>query len=198
MKVVLDESGFGMKVVLDESGFGMKVVLDENFWDEKRQVHPNLDETVPNRFADDTNMVHRENLAADRRTTLVHPGKWQHLRAMREKSRRTKAEEARTNIRRQTPAGNQDDEKKNKSGMKLKESQAKRTRQHCDMGVVHRSSWLLDLGRRVKRETLVSVSEKGAKVVACSPCSSPEAQPDEKDEGQRCQGHSHRLSFARL
>ena len=26
----------------------MKVVLDENFWDEKRQVHPNLDETVPN------------------------------------------------------------------------------------------------------------------------------------------------------
>ena len=37
-----------MKVVLDESGFGMKVVLDENFWDEKRQVHPNLDETVPN------------------------------------------------------------------------------------------------------------------------------------------------------
>ncbi len=27
----------------------MKVVLDENFWDEKRQVHPNLDETVPNR-----------------------------------------------------------------------------------------------------------------------------------------------------
>ena len=48
MKVVLDENGFGMKVVLDETGFGMKVVLDENFWDEKRQVHPNLDETVPN------------------------------------------------------------------------------------------------------------------------------------------------------
>ena len=48
MKVVLDESGFGMKVVLDESGFGMKVVLGENFWDKKRQVHPNLDETVPN------------------------------------------------------------------------------------------------------------------------------------------------------
>ena len=37
-----------MKVVLDESGFGMKVVLDEILWDEKRQVHPNLDETVPN------------------------------------------------------------------------------------------------------------------------------------------------------
>ena len=35
-------------MVLDESGFGMKVVLDENFWDEKRKVHPNLDETVPN------------------------------------------------------------------------------------------------------------------------------------------------------
>ena len=37
-----------MKVVLDESGFGMKVVLDENFWDEKRHFHPNLDESVPN------------------------------------------------------------------------------------------------------------------------------------------------------
>ena len=36
-------------MVLDESGSGMKVVLDENFWDEKRQVHPNLDETVPDR-----------------------------------------------------------------------------------------------------------------------------------------------------
>ena len=36
-------------MVLDESGFGMKVVLDEKFWDEKRQVHPNLDETAPNR-----------------------------------------------------------------------------------------------------------------------------------------------------
>ena len=45
MKVVLDERGFGRK------RFGMKEVLDENFWDEKRQVHPNLDETVPNRFA---------------------------------------------------------------------------------------------------------------------------------------------------
>ena len=31
-----------MKVVL------MKVVLDENFSDEKRQLHPNLDESVPN------------------------------------------------------------------------------------------------------------------------------------------------------
>ena len=48
MKVVLDESGFGVKVVLDESGFGVKVVLDENFWDEKRHFHPNLDESVPN------------------------------------------------------------------------------------------------------------------------------------------------------
>ena len=37
-----------MKVVLDDSGFGMKVVLDENFWDEKTHFHPNLDETVPN------------------------------------------------------------------------------------------------------------------------------------------------------
>ena len=35
-------------MVLDESGFGMKVVLDEKFWDEKRQFHPNLDESVPN------------------------------------------------------------------------------------------------------------------------------------------------------
>ena len=35
-------------MVLDESGFGMKVVLDEIFWDEKRQFHPNLDESVPN------------------------------------------------------------------------------------------------------------------------------------------------------
>ena len=26
------------------------MVLDENFWDEKRQVHPNLDETAPNRW----------------------------------------------------------------------------------------------------------------------------------------------------
>ena len=39
-----------MKVVLDERGFGMKEVLDEKFWDEKRQVHPNLDETVPTRL----------------------------------------------------------------------------------------------------------------------------------------------------
>ena len=37
-----------MKLVLDESGFGMKVVLDENFWDEKRHFHPKLDESVPN------------------------------------------------------------------------------------------------------------------------------------------------------
>ena len=27
----------------------MKVVLDESFWDENRQVRPNLDETVPHR-----------------------------------------------------------------------------------------------------------------------------------------------------
>ena len=37
-----------MKVVLDESGFGMKVVWDEKIWDEKRHFHPNLDESVPN------------------------------------------------------------------------------------------------------------------------------------------------------
>ena len=74
-------------------------------------------------FADDTNMVHRENLAADRRKLItdtqqyfggvVHTGKWQHLRAMREKSRRTKAEEAKAKKRRQTPAENQDDETRN-------------------------------------------------------------------------------------
>ena len=28
----------------------MKVVLDEIFWDEKRHFHPNLDESVPNRW----------------------------------------------------------------------------------------------------------------------------------------------------
>ena len=71
-------------------------------------------------FADDTNMVHRENLAADRRKLItdtqqdlggvVHPGNWQHLRAMREKSRRTKAEEARANKRRQTLAESQGNE----------------------------------------------------------------------------------------
>ena len=70
--------------------------------------------------ADDTNMKHRENLAADKRKLItdtqrdfggvVHPGKWQHLRAMREKSRRTKAEEARAKKRRQTLAENQDKE----------------------------------------------------------------------------------------
>ena len=33
--MVWDERVLRMKVVLDESGFGIKVVLDENFWDEK-------------------------------------------------------------------------------------------------------------------------------------------------------------------
>ena len=45
-----DESGHGMKVVMGWKWFGMKVVLDENFGDENRHLHPNLDETVPNRF----------------------------------------------------------------------------------------------------------------------------------------------------
>ena len=35
-----------MKVILDESDFGMKVILDEIFWSEKRHFHPNLDESV--------------------------------------------------------------------------------------------------------------------------------------------------------
>ena len=44
-------------------------------------------------FADDTNMVHRENLPQTRKLItdiqqdfgVIHPGKWQHIRAMRER-----------------------------------------------------------------------------------------------------------------
>ena len=39
-----------MKVVWDGSVLGMKVVLDKIIWDEKRQFHPNLDESVNNLF----------------------------------------------------------------------------------------------------------------------------------------------------
>ena len=73
-------------------------------------------------FADDTNMVHRENLAAEERKLIteiqndfggvIHRKNWQHLRARREKSRRQKAEEAATEKDKRVRAQNWKDEEK--------------------------------------------------------------------------------------
>ena len=70
------------------------------------------------------NMVHRENLAAERRKLItetqndfggvIHLGKWQHLRARREKSRRQKAEEAAAKKNKRAQAQNLTEEEKNK------------------------------------------------------------------------------------
>ena len=79
---------------------------------QKRSTAVGTPITLTSCFADDTNMVHRENLAADRRKLItdtqqdfggvIHPGKWQHLRAMREKikedeSGRSKSQKETTN-----------------------------------------------------------------------------------------------------
>ena len=67
-------------------------------------------------------MVHRENQAADRRRLItqtqqdfggvIHPGKWQHLRAKREQSRRQKAEQAAAEKKRKNLKESQTDEER--------------------------------------------------------------------------------------
>ena len=47
------------------------MVLDENFWDEKRQVHPNLDETVPNRAGTSHEMIRQKTRNASSIPFLV-------------------------------------------------------------------------------------------------------------------------------